>query len=71
MTAFAIGLLSSASRSVACYVLAGCLIITSFALAALAGSVSLTALGLALLGYNAGIAATMVAALATTTRRSL
>lgn len=71
LTAFAIGLLSTAIRSVAGYVLAGCLIIVSFALAALIshGDVTPAALLLALLSYNAGIGANIIATRAMTLRR--
>jgi hypothetical protein len=71
LTAFTIGLLAAGLRSVLCYVLAGCLIVVAFALAALfsAGAVSLIALILALLAYNAGIAAPVVAAFILARRR--
>jgi hypothetical protein len=65
LTAFAIGLLSTGMRSLACYVLAGCMIVACFAVAAFVsgGAVPPLALALALVGYNAGIAATVLAAL--------
>jgi hypothetical protein len=71
LTAFAIGLLSTAMRSLACYVLIALMIVASFIGAALisVGAVSLTMLMLALLGYNAGIGAAVATALAVTVRR--
>ncbi|MDQ0318430.1 thiol:disulfide interchange protein [Pararhizobium capsulatum DSM 1112] len=59
LTAFAIGLLTTALRSVICYALAGCLVLVVFGAAALvsAGPVSFMPLLFAILGYNAGIAA--------------
>lgn len=71
LTAFAIGLLSTATRSVFCYVLIAILIVASFILAVVmsAGALSLTMLVLALLGYNAGIGAAIGAAWAAAPRR--
>jgi len=65
VTGFAIGFLSAGMRSAICYTLTGCLIVAVFTLAVLfsSGAVSILTLVLALLSYNAGIAATLLAAL--------
>ena len=65
LTAFAIGLLAAATRSLICYLMTPWLIIIAFALAAICslGNVSLLALGLAIVAYNAGMAATFLIAL--------
>jgi hypothetical protein len=58
-------MLAAATRSLAGYGLAACLIVVTFILAAVwsMGNVSLLALGLAILSYNAGLAASFLTAL--------
>ena len=65
LTAFAIGLLAAATRSLICYLMTPWLIIVAFILAAVCslGNVSLLALVLAILAYNAGVVATLLMAL--------
>ncbi|KQY12661.1 hypothetical protein [Rhizobium sp. Root482] len=62
LTAFAIGVLSAATRSAFGCILAGLLIVAMFFLVTLVAEVSGLALVSALLAYNVGIAAAIVSA---------